>query len=134
MDSMSLVLVFAMLLPSIAKRLLHQFAQCRTVDDVLRPAGRISDGSCFRIDAEVAIKRGNNFAERHRAIAGVFAEAIRGADYLPRFHAASRHQSAADLRPMIAAGILVDARRPPELAPGDDRHVIEHSTSFQVVD
>ena len=52
----------------------------------------------------------------------------------PVLHAAAGQQGAADLRPVVAAGVLVDARRAAELAPGDHRHVVEHAARFQVVD
>src|SRR5579884_2374474 len=113
---------------------LHYFVQHRAIDDVLRPPRRVSGGCHLRMDAEIVIESGENFAESHGAIAGVFTQAIGSADDLPCLHAATGQQSAAHLRPMIAASLLVDARCPPEFTPSDDRHVTEHSACVQIVD
>ena len=52
----------------------------------------------------------------------------------PVADAAAGQEGAADLRPVVAAGAAVDSRRAAELAPGDDRHVVEHAANFQVFD
>src|SRR5262249_18582686 len=75
-----------------------------------------------------------DLAEVDGALLGVFAQAVGGADGLAGAHAAAGEQGAADLRPVVAAGLLVDARRAAELAPGDDRHVVEPAADLQVVE
>src|SRR5262249_7673843 len=101
---------------------------------VLRPASRVVDVDDVGVDAEVAIDRGDDFAGGDGALGGDFAEAVGGADDAARFHAAAGHQAAADRRPVIAAGAAVDSRRPAELAPADDRHVIQHAARVEVLD
>ena len=56
------------------------------------------------------------------------------ADGLAGLHAAAGQQGATDLRPVVAAGAVVDPRRAAELAPGDHRHVVEHAARFEVLD
>ena len=43
-------------------------------------------------------------------------------------------QRTVDLRPVVAAGVLVDLRRAAELAPHDDRHVLVQPAVVQVFD
>src|SRR5207253_2910316 len=49
-------------------------------------------------------------------------------------HSAAGHEGTADLRPMVASSFLIDARRPAEFTPGNDRDVIEHAACFQIFD
>ena len=52
----------------------------------------------------------------------------------PVFRPPPASQAAGDLRPVVAAGVVVDLRRPAELAPGDDDGVVEHAADLQVLD
>jgi hypothetical protein len=60
--------------------------------------------------------------------------AVGAADHLPRLHAAAGQERAIDLGPVVAAGVLVDARRAAKLAPGDHRHIVQKTADFQVLD
>ena len=88
----------------------------------------------FDVDAEVVVERGEDFAEGDGAVDGVFAQAVRRADHLAGPHAAAGQQGAADLRPVVAAGVFVDLRRAAEFAPDDDRHVAIQPALVQVFD
>src|SRR5437016_4313445 len=111
----------------------NQFMNGRNIDQVLRAAHRIDDGRGGRIDAQVVIQGGKHFLERDRAIPGIFPQPIGGANHLARPHAAASQQGTTYLRPVIAAGALVDARRAAEFAPGNHRHVVEHAAGVQVL-
>ena len=87
-----------------------------------------------RVDAEVAIERGDHVLEVDRAIGGAFAQPVGRADDLAGLHAAAGQECAADLRPVVAAGTIVDLRRAAEFAPGDDRHIVEHAADVEIFD
>src|SRR5687768_13371549 len=96
------------------------------VHQVLRAAGGIEERSVFGVDAEVVIKRGEDRAEMDGAVGGLAAGAVSGADDLTGAHAAAGDDGLHDPWPVVAAAVDVDTRGAAELAPGDDRHVIEH--------
>ena len=56
---------------------------------MLRPAGRIDQGSGRRVDAKIVINRGDDFLHVDRPFFGEFAKAIGGPDGLPHPHAAA---------------------------------------------
>ena len=56
------------------------------------------------------------------------------ADDLAAADAAAGEEGAVDLRPVVAAGGLVDPGGPAELAPGDHRHVVEQAAGVEVFD
>src|SRR5207244_11928548 len=64
----------------------------------------------------------------------VAAGAVGSAEGLAGVHAAARHEAAAYRSPVVAAGLVVDARRAAELAPRHYRHVVEHAALIQVLD
>src|SRR5205807_9326456 len=67
-----------------------------------------------RIESDVAIQRREHLLEAHRPPRRGAAGPIGRADDLPRPHAAAGEQRTANLRPVIAAGGVVDARRSAE--------------------
>ena len=83
---------------------------------------------------EKVVQRGVDFAEVDRAIGDLGAQAIGGADHLAGAEAAAGEQAAADLRPVVAAGVVVDLRRAAELAPGDHGDVVGQAALVQVFD
>ena len=100
-----------------------------------RPVGslmHVTDGSMPRLRYSVA----KILAETRPAAAShILAQAVRmHRSPRPSVHPAAGQDGAADLRPVIAAGILVDPWRPAELAPRYDRHVVQQAANFQVVD
>src|SRR5262249_34983055 len=76
---------------------------------------------------------GEDFAEVHRPFPRILAQAVGGADRLTGPHAAACQERAAYLRPVVPAGILVDARRPPEFAPGDHGHVVQQAPAVEIL-
>ena len=64
----------------------------------------------------------------------MLAQAVRGTDHLPGAEAAAGEQGTAHLRPVVAAGLRIDLRRPAKLAPHDDGHVVEHAPVAEVVE
>src|SRR5207245_2861393 len=97
----------------------HQFAHRRMVRQVLRSSGRVVDEMRGGVEAEVLVDSGQDFAMVDRTGDGVFAQAVGGADGLAGVHTAARHKGAADRRPVVAAGAIVDPRRAAEFAPGN---------------
>src|SRR5207302_978047 len=104
------------------------------IDEILRAACQIRDGGLAYVDAEVVVKRREDIAEQHGTFGGFAAPTVRRADGLAGPHAAAGEQSASDLRPMIAAGVLVDRRRAAKLAPHDDRDILVQPAPVQVLD
>ena len=49
-------------------------------------------------------------------------------------NAAAGHGQRPRFRPVVAAQVAVDPRRPAELRHGDDQHVVEHPSLGQVLD
>ena len=95
----------------------YQLRQRRFVRQELRPARGIVDGRVRR-DAQVVVDRGEDFAVASRAAArrirpGGWWQPMTWPVRMPP----PAMQAAADLRPVIAARLLVDARRAAELAP-----------------
>ena len=72
--------------------------------------------------------------KRDRAILGGVGQPVGRADDLAGPHAAAGEQGAGDVRPVVAAGVLVDLGRAAELAPDDDRHVLVEPARVEVVD
>ena len=64
----------------------------------------------------------------------MFAQTVGGADDLASAHSATKQQGATDLGPVVAAGILIDARGSTKFAPNHNRHILENTTDFEVVD
>ena len=85
-------------------------------------------------DAEVVVEGGHDLLEVDRSVLGMFAETIGRADDLAGPHAAAGEEGGGDGGPVVAAGVLVDPRRPAELAPGDDGRVLEHVVGVEVFD
>ena len=94
----------------------------------------IAERGLGRIDAEVAIERGEHFGKVNGAIDDLAAEPVGGADHLPGAEATAGEEPAADLRPVVAPGVFVDQRRASELPPGDDGHVLVEAAGMEILD
>src|SRR4051794_38968273 len=77
---------------------------------------------------------GDHLAEGDGPRRRELAQAVGAADDLAGPHAATGQQGTAHLRPVVAAGAVVDARRAAELAPDDDGRVVEHAAHVEVLD
>ena len=86
------------------------------------------------IDAEAVVEGGVHLLKPHRPILDLAGDPIGRADHLPGSQAAAGEKRTGDVRPVIAAGILVDLRRPAELPPHDHRHVLVEAAAVDVVD
>jgi DNA-directed RNA polymerase subunit RPC12/RpoP len=92
------------------------------VEEVHGPAVAVGDGR-GRIDTEVMIKGREDVLERHWPISDIGGDFVRRADHLAGAHAAACHEGEVHCRPVVAARVLVDSGRAPELAPHDYRNV-----------
>ena len=70
----------------------------------------------------------------YRTVLGHTAQTIGRTDHLPGLHASTSNQAAADLRPMIATGRLVDLRRSTEFAPRHHRYVLTQTSLVKIRD
>ena len=115
---------------------LHQFGHgaASGFDEVVGTAGEVGDGGFVRIDAEVVVKGGKDFAKSDGTLVGFAAESVGGADGLASFHAAAGEQSAGDARPMIAAGVGVDFWSAAEFSPNNKGNVFVHAALVKVID
>ena len=118
------------------RRQSNQFGQriVSVIDEVLRPPCQILNVRDMGIDAEVVIQGGDDFAKMDRAIDRYAGDAVGPSDDLPHLHAAACKQSTAHLRPMVAARIIVDDRRTPELAPCNHSHILIEAALMQIFD
>ena len=114
----------------------HQFRQRPGVvfDEVLRAAVEVLQRRVRRVDAEVVVQRGVDFAERDRAGDRFAGDPVGRADHLARLHAAAGQQGEIHLRPVVAADDGADLRRAAELAPHDDRAILVEPALVQVLD
>lgn len=103
------------------------------VDEIMRTPGEVRHGDPVGIDAELVIKRRENLAEMHAAIRDLAAKAVGGADDLPGLHAPAGQKRAADLRPVVAAAVLVDLRGASEFTPGHHRHILVQPAFVQIL-
>src|SRR5205085_1451595 len=99
---------------------------------IVRATESIQYGRVFDIDAHAVVEGGEDLLEVNRARGRLFTEAVGGADDLSRSHAAAGQQGAGDTRPVIASAVLVDARRPSELAPDDNGYILVQSAIIDV--
>ena len=67
-------------------------------------------------DADGVVDGGGQVGGRHRAVVRVLAAGVAGADDAAAAHAAAGDQGAVAMLPVVAAGLVVDLRRPAELA------------------
>ena len=79
------------------------------------------------------VERGKDILEVDRTLGGRSRQAVGVTDYLAGLASASDNECRADPRPVVPAAVLVDLWRSSELAPGDDRDVIEHASLVEVV-
>ena len=81
------------------------------VDEVPRPAREVGNGRAVGVEPQPVVERREHFLEMDRPLDGMLAQAIGGPDDLPGAQTPARKQRAADARPVIAAAVLVPARR-----------------------
>src|SRR5216117_2185073 len=87
------------------------------VDEILRPAAQVRDGRPGYVNAQVVIQRREDFPEIDRPAGWLAAEAVGGADHLPRLHAPAGQQREGRLGPVLAPAVLVDLGAAAEFAP-----------------
>src|SRR6516165_8136645 len=96
----------------------NQFRQRPVIaDQVVRTAGKVGKLRAGHIDPQALIEGGEDVTEMNRPGMRLLTPACRRAENLPAAHTASRHQGAGNLRPVVAAAILVDPRCAAKLAP-----------------
>ncbi len=78
------------------------------------------------------IQRREDFAEVDGSVGDFSSDPVGRSDDLAGAESASGEEGAADFRPVIATGLLVDARGATELAPGDHQRVVEHASLVEV--
>src|SRR5438128_11956986 len=101
---------------------------------VLRAAELVRDLVLADVEAEVVEESGYQVAVLDGTLVGSGAVLRGGADHLPGAHAAAGQEAGGDLRPVVAAGIFVDARRASEVAPDDHREVPVEAAVVDVLD
>src|SRR5262245_30309706 len=107
------------------KHNLREFGERLFLDEKLGAAGGIGEAGLRHVDAQVLVERGEDLLEVDGTLGGFFAEAVGGADDLADAHSAAGEERAAYVRPVVAAGLFVDARSAAELAPNNHGHVVE---------
>src|SRR5947209_313284 len=116
-------------------RLPDQFREGSMIaDEVMRPAREIVEVRGGNVDPKALIEGGEDVAEMNRPGARLLAPARRRAEDLSALHPTARHECAANLRPVIAAAVLVDPRRPAKLAPDDHGDVVQQIALVEVLD
>src|SRR5579872_234540 len=101
--------------------------------DWRRPATDVVDHR-MRVDAEVVVDGGQHVAVVDRLVLRLRGRGVGRAEHLAGTHAAAGQQRSVDPRPVVAAGVLVDLRRAPELAPDHQRHVAVKAPGVEVLD
>src|SRR5262249_14266395 len=67
-------------------------------------------------------------------VGGVGGRGVGGAVHLPAAYAGAGQKRRLAEAPVVAAGVLVQLRRPPELATPDDERLVEEAAAMQVVE
>src|SRR5262245_36663371 len=104
------------------------------IDQVLGPPGQVANSGLVCINAQLPIEGCQHFSKVNWPIDNLTPKAICMPDSLARLQAAAGQQSATDLRPMVAASVLVNDRSSPKFAPGDNRHILLEAPMVQVFD
>ena len=104
------------------------------IDQVLRPSGQVADGGFVRVDAQLAIESCQHLPKVDGPLNDLAAKTIRLPNDLARLHATASEQGAANLRPMVAASVLVNDGCPSKFAPGDDGHILVEAPLVQIFD
>src|SRR3989442_3124275 len=102
------------------------------VHQVLRAACQIGQSDFVHVDAHVVVERGKDFLEMHRAVVGFTTQTVGRTNHLSGLHAATGQQSARDVGPVVASGILVDCRCAAKFAPNDHRNILVKSALVEV--
>src|SRR5262249_51158826 len=114
--------------------LLRQLAnRLAIIEDVHRPAAAVGEG-LGRGDADGVIDRGKHVGGCATAVAWVLAAGARSANGLAHTQSAAGDHRRHDRRPVIASGLIVDARSTAELAPHHRHDVAVHAAVAQVAD
>src|SRR5262249_50074223 len=90
---------------ALAHQLPHRQGAVR--DEESRAPGEIGDGRLADVNAEIVVKRGEDFSKSNRPFAGFAAETIGRADDLPRPDTPAGQDGAVGPGPVVAPGILV---------------------------
>ncbi len=103
------------------------------IDQVLRAAGEVGQRG-VRLYSQVCVECCVNFPKVDWSIFNSAADSICRSDDLPSPHSTAGDESSTDLRPVVSAGVAVNARRAAEFSPSDDRNVVGHSSFMQIID
>ena len=102
------------------------------IHQILRPSGLIRNCCVKRVDSKTIIERRKDFLIMHGAILRDFAKPIGGTDHLSHFHAATGHQTAGHLRPVISTAVFVDTRSSSEFTPCDHAYILIQPSLVQI--
>ena len=105
---------------------------CRTVVGERDGAADVAEVCGFWIQREGSADRGHEIGNGQQVLFDFHAVVTGCTVNLSAFDTGSSEHSAPASRPMIAAGVLVDLRCPPELAHPDDQSILQQSSLLQV--
>src|SRR5437763_16979573 len=86
------------------------------------------------VDTQGLVEGGDAGARVDGPLLGVGSLRVRGANHLAAAQAAAAHHDAPAGGPVVPAAAAVEARRAPELAPGDDDGLLVEAAVFQVLE
>ena len=103
-----------------------EFRQRRGIilGQVLRSAGKVCQRRLMGIDPQVVVEGGEQLAPGDRPGDRLARDLVGRPDHLPGLHPAAGQQRTVHLRPVVAADLGADLRRPPELAQGQHRAIL----------
>src|SRR5262245_13875131 len=107
---------------------------CNELDELVNDASARIDphrGELFAGDADGVVDGGGEVGGGDGAVVGSFGAAVGFADDASAADAAARHQGAVAVLPVIAAGLVIDARRPAELAHRHDQRPLQQAAVTQ---
>ena len=87
-----------------------------------------------RVDPHAVEHGGRDVVGRAGIVLGIGRRGIRGPVDEPALQAAAGHEQGVTLRPVVAAGVLVDLRSAAELARPDDQRLVEQAARLEVLD
>src|SRR5207253_11159999 len=86
------------------------------------------------VQAEAPEQGRRQVARRYRIESGEGPDLVAGAVYRAAPHTSTREHHTVAVRPMIAAGLLVDGRRAAKFGHGDDQRGFKQPTRIEVLD
>src|SRR5688572_23522056 len=87
----------------------------------------------MRINAEYVVQRRSEVVRTHGVLGGKRAGLVRSAINVTSLYATAGEQRRVALRPMVAAGVFIDLRRPPEFAHPKHQRRIQKPSVLKVV-